>query len=187
MIRRALIGAALVAVMFAASGASGQVFGGTAVVKKIAMDMKFIDTANYLDGAAALVNDSLIFYSQTFGVSKDWTRCVARLLVVSGDTVFAADTIGFAIQSKMDTPYDSTWWTLATMTKKSEATIHSAPGTSTIRAYSDADTVGVADLYRIKLAIMAAQDSTRKHDQTGILPLNAKYLIYLLFNLRGNE
>lgn len=184
--RRILIALALLVVLPWASGNASDPNGGL-FVKKVPINLFRIDTANYLDGAAALVNDSLSFYSQPFGISKDWTAGRIELFLVSADTVFAADTIGLQLQTKNDTQYDTSWSPVGSMTKKAEGTIMSVPLTSVLRTYNDADSVFIADLYRIKLTIVAEEDSIRGHDQTGILPLNAQYLVYCIFRHRGNE
>jgi hypothetical protein len=181
MLRRATILTALVAVLCMASGAMA---GDRVVVKKIDLQLANIDTANYLDGAATLVNDSLTFYTSTFGVGIPWTQVVIRAMVVTADTVFEDDTLGVALQHKVGDETDTIWWTNCTMTKKKEATLNTTPGVATFRGYNDADST-VFDLYRFKVSLIVDIDSIRAHDQTGIVPLMAKYRFYAIFRQLG--
>lgn len=186
MTRRALVLLALVAVLLAASGAmAGDATGY--YQKVITFEPGSVDTASYLDGAAAVVNDSLIFYSQKFGVTQEWTVCKARLFYQTQDTISIIDTIGYALESKFDSPYDSTWWTIGTVTKKDEDQINTLPLTMTSSFWFDADSVGIGNLFRVKFVLVATQAEWRASDNTGIIPFNAKYILYLTFWHKGNQ
>jgi hypothetical protein len=194
MTRRATILTALVAVLVMASGAMGQswrVRTGTHndgfVVKKITFEPGSIDTANYLDGEAALVNDSLIFTSPAFTIKQPWTVCQGRLFYETQDTVSVLDSIGYILQSKFENQYDSTWWTLATCAKADEDLINTNPSTADLKVYWDADSLGVGDYYRIQVALMAEEAQWRAEDVSGIIQFNAKYHWYLMFVHKGSQ
>lgn len=184
--RRTLMLTALLVTLGWASGYADD-FGMT--VKKVTFPPVNLDTNQYLDGAAAKINDSISIYSSPFSVEGSWTRCLMRLVQGASDTLMTHDTISVVLQSKTDSPYDTLWWTIATIAKKAEGTIMSAPATSNARAYNDADSIGVGDLFRIKLIVAAAQDSNRIHAVAGggFLKRSAIYQVYLLFQNRGNE
>lgn len=193
MTRRALLtGLALCAVLFAASGVGAEgdigdgVFTYTAIIQP-----GTVDTINHISGdVATKVDDSLTFYSKAFRVPVAWTVVKTRLVRIVADTVFDADTIGYAIQSKLAHENDSIWSELAVMTKLKENTLWNLAGGyagRTLRAYDDADSVRAGDYFRVRLELIAEEDSIRAHDQTGKLPLNAKYGVYFLFKQRGSE
>lgn len=185
---RALILLALIAVCFAASGAMA---GDGYFQKVITFTPGTIDTAGYLDGAAALVNDSLIFYSASFGVTQAWTVCKMRLFYKTADTTSTIDTIGYEIQSKFDSPYDSTWWKIGGIAKQEEDVINTSPGITSSTTWFDADSVGIGNLFRVKFALVATQAEWRDVDasNTGVgkLNLNAVYILYMVFFHKGNQ
>jgi hypothetical protein len=188
MTRRALIGLALVAVLFAASGAIG---GDGFLTKVITFAPGTIDTANYLDGAATKVNDSLIFYSEPFTVGTNWTVCKARLFYQTVDTISTIDTIGYAIESKFGSRFDSTWWKIGGVAKAEEDVINTTPLSMTSTTWFDADSIGIGDLFRVKFALIAEETEWRAADTSstlnGLIPFNAKYLLYLMFVHKGNQ
>lgn len=184
--RRILLIAALLVLGTMVSGAYAK---EGLTVKRVLFPPVVLDTNDHLDGAAALINDSITLYSAPFSVEGSWTRCLMRMLLKTADTLMTMDTITAVLQSKTDSPYDTLWWPIATIAKKAEGTIMSAPATSNVRAYNDADSIGVADLYRIKMTICAEEDSNRVHAEAGggFLIRSAAYEFYLIFQNRGNE
>jgi hypothetical protein len=165
--------------------ASGAVAGDGYFQKVITFTPGTIDTASYLDGADDTVNDSLIFYSPTFGVTQAWTVCKARLFYKTVDTTSTIDTIGYEIQSKFDSPYDSTWWKIGGVAKKEEDVMNTKADSMTSTTYFDADTMGIGNLFRVKFALIAEEaewrDVAAAGPGGGLLPLNAIYILYLMF------
>jgi hypothetical protein len=170
--------------------ASGAIAGDGYFQKVITFTPGTIDTASYLDGADDTANDSLIFYSPTFGVSTPWTVCKARLFYKTVDTTSTIDTIGYEIQSKFDSPYDSTWWKIGGIAKAEEDVINTTPLSMTSTTYFDVDTVGIGNLFRVKFAIVAEEAEWRavaaSGPGAGLLPLNAVYILYMIFVDKGN-
>lgn len=154
-----------------------------------------IDTADFLVGAN--VNDSLIFHSPEFAVQVPWTVCAGHLFYTTQDTVSTIDTIGYLLQSKMNDKGDSTWWLQATCTKADEDLINTNPASADIKAYADADSVGLGDLFRVRLAIIAEEAQWRIEGITHFaaggasdsseVALNGVYRLYLMFVDKGNQ
>lgn len=193
---RALTLLALTAMLVVAFGAMPQaVWGGDGFsTRVVTFAPGSVDTVNFLDGAAAVVNDSLIFYSDPFTVNEPWTVCKMRLFAETADTVSTIDTIGYAIQSKFGSRFDSTWWTIGTNAKAEEDKINTTPVSMTSTAWFDADSVGIGDLFRIKFALVATQAEWRLADQRGVgaakngtIKFNAKYVLYMIFVHKGNQ
>jgi len=196
MFRRTLILTALALVVMA-SGATGQTWKShtTAkadgfLVQEITFTPGSIDTANYLDGAAAFVNDSLIFTSPAFAVKQAWTTMSGRAFYQTQDTVSIIDSLGYLLQSKFESPYDSTWWTIATCAKFDEDQMNTVPASADIKAFWDADSIGVGDYFRLQVALVssvAGSSNWRGEDVSGVIPFNAVYRWYLMFVHKGNQ
>lgn len=188
MTRRALSMLALVAVLCMASGAMG---GDGFFTKVITFTPGTVDTADYLEGVLETVNDSLIFYSPTFGVVTPWTVCKMRLFYKTVDTTSTIDTIGYEVQSKFDSPYDSTWWKIGGIAKQEEDVINTSPGIVSSTTWFDADSVGIGNLFRVKFALIAEQAEWRDVETSntgdGKLNLNAVYILYMMFVHKGQQ
>lgn len=194
MVRRTLTLAALV-LLFAVSGAMAgqwnvkQIDGNDGyVLKELTFTPGTIDTADYVGlDEAGEVNDSLIFTSPLFTIRHLWTVAVGRVFYVTQDTLSTIDSIGYDLQSKFESDYDSTWWTIATCAKADEDLINTNPASADIHAYFDADSLGVADAFRLRVALIAEEAQWRAKDASGLLQFNAVYRWRIMFVHKGNQ
>ena len=199
--RRILIAALIV--LGVSSGASAEVEwdieksfarDGSAAIK-ITFAPFTIDTSSYLDGAAATVNDSLIFDSPLFVIPSAWTVAWCKGFYISGyqDTVSTIDTIGYLLQTKCADQSDSNWHRIATCAKADEDQINTLPVSFDMKAFADADSTFMCDAYRLRIAIIAEEAQWRLEAGTanggdaGMIPFNAKYGFYLYFVDKGNQ
>jgi len=196
MTRRALLsGLALVAVLFAASGAWAdtqvKVSSSTGrdgfVGKRLTFTPGNVDTSLTRFIVADLVNDSLIFHSEPFTVLTPWTVAWGRLFYRTQDTVSTVDSIGYELQVKFASEYDSTWHPFATCVKADEDLINTTPISADIKAFADADSVVFGDYFRVKFALIAEEQQWRAEDVAGVIPFNAVYILELRFIHKGNQ
>ena len=161
MLRRTLTLTALA--LLVASGAMAQNWKSNTTasgdgfhVQEIVFTPGNIDTANFLDAPADTLDDSLVFTSPAFAVKKPWSIVTGRMFYSTQDTVSTIDTLGYSIQAKFESDYDSTWWTLATCVKFDEDQMNTIPASANIKGYADTDSIsGIGDYFRLRVAIIA--------------------------------
>jgi hypothetical protein len=187
MARRATILTALVLCVCMASGAMA---GDQAVIKKVTITPSAFDTASYVSGDVAnKVNDSLWFNSPTFGMSKDVTAIVGKVLqttFATGRTGVLSDTARFFLQTKVDHDSMTEWYTLWSSTLFPRNSFDTLDGwaslaNATITVDTDSAETSLFDLYRVRMLWVVEEDTLRALDVSGIVTTPFTFLGYVIF------
>lgn len=183
--------------------ASGAWAGDKSFIVKVPFIVHQADTADFLDESGTAMNDTAIYYTESFGVTKDFSHIIGHVVQTVTDsataTGFAADSVAFRLQAKVGHDSATTWWPVWAKNIMPVASFDSASGWARgigTRIDVPSDSIPSAfDQWRGVLYYVTPRDSfisaaalgySTWGDSTTFEPY-AELMLYLIFKETGEQ